>query len=104
MAKGKKSLGLSKVLATAKAIVLVPIRVITPILRVVFRPLRPITRPTIKYLRGVRAEFRKVTWPKRREAWRLTLAVMIFSVVFAAFVTIVDYGISTVFEKVIIKG
>lgn len=104
MAKGKNSASFTKVMATLKAVVMVPVKAFAPVFKVVFKPLSPITGPTAKYLRGVRAEFRKVTWPKRPEAWRLTLAVIVFSIVFAAFVTVVDYGINILFEKVIIKG
>lgn len=40
-------------------------------------------------------ELKNVKWPNRREAWKLTFAVIIFSVVFAAFLTGLDYA----FEK-----
>lgn len=74
------------------------------LLAIVFWPLRPVSRPVAGYLRGVRQEFRKVSWPSRKETWRLTASVVIFSVLFAAFVAIVDYGLTILFEKVIIRG
>ena len=40
-------------------------------------------------------EIRRVKWPKRREAWKLTFAVIVFSVVFAAFLATLDF----LFEK-----
>ena len=42
----------------------------------------------VKYLRETRGEIRKVTWPTREEAWRLTaivLAVTLASAVFLWF-------------------
>ena len=35
-----------------------------------------IIEPIMRYLRETRAELRKVTWPTREEAWRLTLIVL----------------------------
>lgn len=48
-------------------------------------------------------ELRQVHWPKRRETWRLTLAVFIFAIVFGALVAGVDKGLDEVFKKVILK-
>lgn len=48
-------------------------------------------------------ELRQVQWPKRRETWRLTLAVFIFSIIFGALVAGVDKGLDEVFKKVILK-
>lgn len=48
-------------------------------------------------------ELRKVQWPNRRETWRLTLAVFVFSVVFGALVAGVDKGLDEIFKKVVLK-
>lgn len=40
-------------------------------------------------------ELRKVHWPSRKESWKLTFAVIVFSVISAAFLAGLDYG----FEK-----
>lgn len=37
-------------------------------------------------------ELKKVTWPDRKTAWKLTLVVIVFSVVFSAFTTLLDVG------------
>lgn len=48
-------------------------------------------RPRLpKYFREAVNELKKVTWPTRREAWKLTLAVFIFSGVFTLFIVIMD--------------
>lgn len=39
----------------------------------------------VKYLRETRGEIRKVTWPTRAEAWRLTAIVLAVTLAAAAF-------------------
>jgi preprotein translocase SecE subunit len=48
-------------------------------------------------------EVRLVTWPSRRETWRLTVAVFIFALVFGALVAGVDKVLDLLFKKVILK-
>lgn len=43
------------------------------------------------YFRDIRNEFTQITWPDRRTAVRLTLLVVAFSAVFAAFLGAIDY-------------
>ena len=66
----------------------------------VFRIIGKILWPT--YFRESWKELRQVTWPNRRETWQLTLAVIIFSVIFGALVAVVDFGLDKVFKKLII--
>lgn len=48
-------------------------------------------------------EVRLVTWPGRKETWRLTLAVIIFAIVFGALVAGVDKVIDLLFRKLVLK-
>jgi preprotein translocase SecE subunit len=48
-------------------------------------------------------EVKQVTWPSRRETWRLTGAVFVFALVFGALVAAVDKGLDEIFKKVILK-
>lgn len=48
-------------------------------------------------------EVRQVTWPSRRETWRLTMAVFVFAIVFGALVAGVDKGLDAVFKNVVLK-
>lgn len=57
--------------------------------------------PIARYLRETRGEMRKVTWPTREEAWRLTWIVMAFTAVFALFLGLLDYLWSTVLQELI---
>ncbi|MDB5161284.1 MAG: Preprotein translocase subunit SecE [Candidatus Saccharibacteria bacterium] len=48
-------------------------------------------------------EVRQVTWPSRRETWRLTGAVFIFATVFGAMVAVVDKLLDIVFKNLVLK-
>lgn len=56
-----------------------------------------------RYLRGAWSEIRQTTWPSRRETMRLTFAVFVFSIVFAVFVSLLDFGFDKLFKHLIIK-
>jgi len=56
-----------------------------------------------KYFVNAWREVRLVTWPSRRETWRLTMAVFIFAVVFGAMVAGVDKVLDIIFKKVVLK-
>jgi preprotein translocase SecE subunit len=74
---------------------------------VILRPLRLILRPlrwlVPTYFLNSWREVRQVTWPNRRETWRLTIAVFIFAIVFGSLVAGVDKVLDLVFKKVILK-
>ncbi|MBP6880168.1 preprotein translocase subunit SecE [Candidatus Saccharibacteria bacterium] len=54
------------------------------------------------YFKGSVSEIRKVTWPGRKESWNLTISVLVFSGLFAAFTTVIDYGIVQALEKFVL--
>jgi preprotein translocase subunit SecE len=56
-----------------------------------------------KFIREAWGELRIVTWSTRREALRLTSAVIIFSVVFAIFIQIMDFIFSKLVKTILIK-
>jgi len=49
---------------------------------------------SLQFLREVRAEFRKVTWPTRKQTVGSTVVVIIVVVIISAFLGIVDMGLS----------
>jgi preprotein translocase SecE subunit len=55
------------------------------------------------YIRNSWKELRQVTWPDGKESRRLTLAVIIFAVIFGAFVAVLDLGLDKVFKQVLLK-
>lgn len=58
----------------------------------------------LKYVRESWTELRQVSWPNARETYRLTVAVIIFSVIFALIVTVIDYGLEKVFKALFIDN
>ncbi|MBC7234150.1 MAG: preprotein translocase subunit SecE [Chloroflexi bacterium] len=58
----------------------------------------------VKYLKEVRAEIRKVTWPSRQEVLRLSAIVIAVLVVMSAFMAIIDYAFSWLMRLIIRLG
>lgn len=54
-----------------------------------------------RYLRETRGELRKVTWPTREEAWRLTLIVLGVTAAFAIFLWAMDSVFSNMIRLII---
>jgi preprotein translocase subunit SecE len=61
-------------------------------------------KPLIEYFTAARIELSKVTWPNRRQTIRLTGLVIVFSLVFAAFLGGLDSLFSALVQKIIVKG
>jgi preprotein translocase subunit SecE len=56
------------------------------------------------YLQGARVEMRKVVWPTRQESVQTTLVIAVFVVIVAAFMSLVDWGLSHAIQLLIGKG
>lgn len=52
----------------------------------------------LQFIKEAQAELKKVVWPSRKETIRITLAVIILSLVVAAFLGLADLGLSRVVE------
>jgi len=61
-------------------------------------------RSRLAFFRDVIDELRKVTWPTRREAMRLTIMVIIVCAVVGVFLGLVDYGFSELVARVFLGG
>jgi preprotein translocase subunit SecE len=57
-----------------------------------------------RYLKEVRAEMRKVTWPSRAEATRLSTIVVVVLVAASAFMALVDYAFSWLMRLIVSLG
>ena len=71
-----------------------PMRFIGRVLKRIFWP---------KWLRNSFKEVRQVTWPTRRETWKLTFAVFAFAIVFGTMIALVDFGLDKLFKRIILK-
>lgn len=54
-----------------------------------------------RYIRETRGELRKVTWPTREEAWRLTLIVLGVTAAFAVFLWAMDSLFSNMIRLIV---
>jgi preprotein translocase subunit SecE len=53
------------------------------------------------FLKDVRLELRKVSWPTRQETVKLTGVVILISVALAAFLGLLDFGFLTLLNKLL---
>lgn len=53
------------------------------------------------YFKGAWKELRQVHWPTRRATWGLTGAVLLFSLFFVVFITLLDAGFKFLFEQIL---
>lgn len=56
----------------------------------------------VGYFEGAWRELKQVRWPDRAATWGLTLAVIIFSLIFAAIILGLDYVFNEFFRKVLL--
>lgn len=55
----------------------------------------------IQFIKEARAELTKVVWPSRKETIRITIAVVILSLVVAAFLGAIDFGLTKLIEWIV---
>jgi preprotein translocase SecE subunit len=73
------------------------VRIIGRVFRIIGRIIFP------RYIRNSFRELRLVTWPDRRTSWRLTYAVIVFSIIFGLIVAGLDWVLGKIFKEIIIK-
>ena len=61
-------------------------------------------RRITKYMKEVRAEIRKVTWPSRQEVLRLSAIVVVVMILMSAFMAIIDFAFSRLMAAIISLG
>lgn len=50
------------------------------------------TSKLVKFWNGVKAEFKKITWPDKEDLLKQSVAVVIISVVVGAIIAVLDFG------------
>ncbi|OGM13925.1 preprotein translocase subunit SecE [Candidatus Woesebacteria bacterium RBG_16_39_8b] len=60
-----------------------------------------LVKPAINYLKEVRLELSKVVWPKREEVIKLTLIVIIISVIVGLYLGALDFIYTKLLELLI---
>lgn len=56
-----------------------------------------------KYLKEVRVELSKVIWPKKDEVVKLTLTILLISIIIGAFIGLLDISFTKLLETVIAR-
>jgi len=56
---------------------------------------------TRQYLKDVRSEFKKVTWPSQREYVGGTVAVLVISLVITIVLGLIDVGLGQIMQRVL---
>jgi len=69
-------------------------------LRIIYQLLRRITP---KYFINSWRELKLVTWPGRKETWRLTGAVFVFAIVFGVAIYFVDLALERLFKITVLR-
>jgi preprotein translocase SecE subunit len=59
--------------------------------------------PSFGFVGDIIGELRKVTWPTRQEAIRLTIMVLIICAVIGVILALLDYGFGRLVQDVILK-
>ncbi|MBW2109554.1 MAG: preprotein translocase subunit SecE [Deltaproteobacteria bacterium] len=73
------------------------------------RPIKPTGRrseiqiwaKTAQFLREVKIELKKVTWPSKKEAMASTVVVIILVMIVSAFLGLVDVGLSSLIRVIL---
>lgn len=84
-------------------IILVPFKIIGAVLGFILKPFAKIFAPIGRYLKGSWAELQLVRWPTRAETWKMTGAVLIFSLAFAVLILGLDAFFNWTFNALIKK-
>ena len=65
--------------------------------------IKKISRAVIpKYFRESYKELKKVKWPSRKEAWKLTFAVTIFTIFFGLVIALADFVLTQLVERILL--
>jgi preprotein translocase SecE subunit len=54
------------------------------------------------FFRSAWAELRQVTWPGRKETWRLVFAVFVFAIILGTVIAVLDYFLEKILREVIL--
>lgn len=57
----------------------------------------------LTFFRGVGLQMKKITWPTFKESLKYTIIIIIFSILIAVFLGGVDFGLTILLNKFILK-
>lgn len=56
-----------------------------------------------KYFNDLKLEFKRITWPTKKDLKKATIAVVVFSLVYIAYVGVLDYGFGKAFKVLVYR-
>ena len=74
-----------------------PVAIITWPLRMIFKPFKKLGR----YFKESWGELRQVHWPNRASTWKMVFAVLVYSALFIAIITLLDTLLTFIFNKLL---
>ena len=72
------------------------------VLMIISAPFRFIARPFVAlghYIANSWREIRQVRWPNRKTTWKMVLAVIVYTAIFVAFITLIDALLTLIFNN-----
>jgi len=57
-----------------------------------------------RYFRNSYKEVKQVTWPTRRETWKLTFAVLVFATIFSLAAAGTDYVLDIIIRRIVFRA
>jgi preprotein translocase subunit SecE len=58
---------------------------------------------TPRFATDIISELRKVVWPKREDVWRLTIVIVIVTVIIGATLGLIDFGFSKLIDETLLN-
>jgi len=110
-AKSRAKADKPKRVRKAASIAKKPISSVSNALKKEYHLVKPKEKPTFftksrtltpGYFRSALKELRQVTFPGRKETWRLVLAVFMFALVMGITIAVLDYGLEKLLREVIL--
>lgn len=59
-------------------------------------------KATPGYFKSAWAELKQVTWPGRKETWKLVFAVFVFAIMLGTVIAVIDYGLEKLLREIIL--
>lgn len=60
------------------------------------------TNPIKEFFTGVRDQINKITWPDRVTTFRTTFIVIVATIITAAYIGVIDYGLAYLIKEFVI--
>lgn len=56
--------------------------------------------PLVKFCKGIKAEFKRITWASKKETKKAAITVLVFCLIFMVLIGVLDFGFNNLFKLV----